>query len=439
MSNICYRVIVFWLLTVCLLGLGAVPVRGATPFTITPRGQDGCASGTVVGGTNRVANGDFSISAGDGPGIAPVAKFTSELPNVGPDTYPYDELGGGFSIISTGVFTVTDRSLVSGHPFLGDPRRDVAATTHYLYTKPSNSMYADGYALLWSQQVTLTVGTTYNFFAYFDNMLAPSVGDNNFIDPQITLLVNGIPAGSSIALSETPDEWLPVQFSFTLDGAVGTHAPVTLEIRDYAGPRPVYAGDDFAMTGINLKQCVSRLGLAFTNLVAIDNDDGTYDIPFVVTVRNYGVDALPLSRLQLKTDLSAISSASQSFQIVTVSSDTASLMVNSGFNGVSDLRLLTDSTHNTLDSGVTAKISFITRIKPGTGADALGPFSIQVVASAEAGIDEQTGSAIEVGDISTPGLDPDPNDDEDTQDPSEDAPTPIYLTTFVIDLPLVRR
>ncbi|MBX0328819.1 hypothetical protein K2Z83_14160 [Oscillochloris sp. ZM17-4] len=399
-------------------------------------------TGTVVAGSNKVFNGDFSIPAGNGPEINPGAGFDSDLPNVGPDTYPYDENGGGFSIISTGVFTVANRSLIYGRPFPGDPRRAVAASQPYFYTKPNkdrsgNDIYGTkGYALLWTQQVTLTIGTTYNFFAYFNNMLLPSVGDNNFVDPQIKLLVNDVPAGDSIFVPETPDEWVPVQFSFSLSGEVGAQVPVTLQIRDYAAQRLTYAGDDFTMTGVNLKQCVSGLGVAFANLKPVDNGDGIYDIPFVVTLRNYGVDPLPITGVQVVADLSSIAQAVDTFHILNLSSP--SLSVNSGFNGVSDTKLLS-SALNVLHSGSTATITFTARIKLLPGSTIVGPFNIQVTASGQAGTEDSGsggGVPIIVEDVSAPGLDPGP--DDDFKDPVQDTPTPVYITPMKIYIPMVQ-
>jgi hypothetical protein len=423
-----------------LLVLGSLPVHAAT--TVISKGQVGCVPGTVVAGVNKVVNGDFSISAGDGPGIAPAASFTSELPNVGPDTYPYDESAGGFSIISTGTFTVTDRELVAGHPFLGDSSRDVPAAQHYLYTKPSNSMYADGYALLWKQQVTLTVGTTYNFYAYFNNMLTPSEGDNNFVDPRIKLLVNGTPTLNPIEVGETPDQWVPVQFSFILDGTAGAQAPVTLEIRDYAGVRIVPGGDDFAVTGISLRQCVSSLGVAFQSQMPTRNSNGTYDVPFVVTVRNYGVDPAPLRSLQLTSDLSATFAGVAAFQVISIRSTSSDprLTVNTGFNGKADKNLLTGT--DSLGSGKTATLSFTVRFTPGTGPGAFGPFNGRVEAVADGG---DTGSGgggsdvVVVRDSSSPGTNPDPNGNGSGKDPSEDVDTPIYIAPLRMHLPIIRR
>lgn len=443
MSSMRYHIFLLTLLVVGLLSFAETPAHGALPVTVVGKGQQGCATGTTVANLNKVFNGDFSIDAGPGPSVEPAAGFTSELPNVGPNTYPYDEayvngVSGGLSIISTQVFTVTDRALVYGYRFAGDPRRDVPPLDHYLYTKPSSAMYTDGdnYAVLWSQPVTLTVGTTYNFYAYFNNMRIPSVGDNNFINPKIQLLVNGTPAGSAIEIFAAPDEWLPVQFSFKLDGAssdIGKQSSVSLEIRDYAGVRNVYASDDFAMTGVNLRQCVSALGVALASMLPIDNHNGTYDIPFVVSLKNYGVDPLPLSNVQVIADLASAFQGVQSFQVVSISSQT--MTVNPGFNGSTDKRLL--SVGNALNSKATAEIRFTVRVTPGSGPGAYGPFNPQVGASADAGVD--AGAPIQVIDVSVPGLDPDPNGDQDTKDPNEDTPTPVYLTPFKLALPGIRR
>lgn len=453
-SKFYYRMVLFGLLVAGLLGLASLPARGATASngqptgapTVDPKGQQGCAVGTVVAGTSKVVNGDFSIPAGPGSGIDPAAGFTSELPNRGPDTYPDDFSGGGFSII-TGDFSPADPNYIFGRVFSGDPQRDVAASDTYFYSNPNKDINGHDvyhpqsnptkdYAVLWTQtDVSLTVGTTYNFFAYFDNLVDPSLG-NYGADPKIELRVNGVSAGEPITVSKSPDEWVPVQFSFTLIGEtqdVGTQSLVTLQIRDRAN---TIEGDDFAMTGINLKQCVSGLGVALSNRLSIDNGDGTYDIPFVVTLKNYGVDQLALSKLQVTANLASTFSAPKilSFQVRSIRS--ASLTVNPGFNGASDQELLSGDI-NTLQSQTTATIEFMVRIRPGTEEGSLGPFDFQIRATADAGT-ESTGT-IEVTDVSVPGLDPDPNDDREVKDPSEDKPTPIYIAPFTDYLPLVRR
>lgn len=435
-----YRIVLLGLLVVGLCALASSPARGAgglpTAVTVEPKGQQGCAPGTVVAGQSKVVNGNFS-----GGNVG----FTSELPYVGANTYPADFSGGGFSII-TGDFSPGTPDYIFGRTFPGDPQRDVAASQTYFYSNPNKDINGQNiyhpdpvndpgkdYATLWTQtSVSLTVGTTYNFFAYFDNLIDPSIGAYA-ADPKIELRVNGVPAGPPIVVTKSPDAWVSVQFSFTLDGApseIGTQTAVTLEIRDYANTTQ---GDDFAMTGINLKQCVSGLGIALTNLLPTSNGDGSYDIPFIVTLKNYGGDPLPLSQLQVTADLAGtfIPPQVQSFQVMSISS--TSLTVNQAFNGDTDKNLLSGS--DVLSSQATATITFTVRVRPGTGPGNIGPFNLQLQATAGAG----DAGSVQVTDVSVPGLDPDPNHDQQVKDPSEDTPTPVYLVPFVNEIPFVAR
>jgi hypothetical protein len=376
---------------------------------IVPHGQRGCAPGTVVGGPNLVANGDFAIDPGPGPSIDPAAGFFSALQNRGRNTYPSDGLGGGFSIqegeriydAGTG-----DPDLILGRPFGGDEQRDIPASQTYFY---SNPVWPEGAVeiLLWRQTVAVAPGVTYNFFAYFDNLLNAEL---DHTDPVLELRVDGTVAGPAVVVPETPDAWVPVQFSFTT-GAGQTE--VVLEIYDLAGDQ---VGDDFAMTQVTLKQCVSGLGVAKDVEPAVNNGDGTYDIEYQITLRNYGVDPAPMTELQVSDDLSQTFAAAAGFSVVRLES--ATLAVNPSFNGVSDKRLLAGTSE--LGSQQTATITLVVRVAPGEGPGGEGPFSNSVTASAKVG-------GIEVTDRSTPGVNPDPDLSGDPKEEGENEPTPVSL------------
>lgn len=413
-----------WLLAATLVAVSALNLTTARPTraSITPQGQQGCTAGTVVGGPNLVQNGDFSQGA---------VGFTSQLPDrgVGDGTgiYPDDEGGGGFSI-QTGEKVYNEGRIV-GRPFPGDPQREVPSTETYFYSNPNRDqngrpLYGPGTAgraMLWRQEVPVTENTTYNFFAYFDNLLLPTLGPNN-IDPQIELQVNGIAAGPPIIVQKQPDFWLPIQFSFTT-GAGQTTA--VLEIYDLANS---VAGDDFGMTQINLKQCVTSVGAAKFAQEVVDNGDGSFTVEYLFTLRNLGVDPLPLTELQLIDDLTKTFANAGSFNVVGLNSST--LTVNPTFNGASDQRLLTGE--DTLPAGATATVTLRVRFTPGTGALGRGPFFNSATVTARAG-------TVPVSDATAPGLDPDPNGDGDPREPGEDAPTVISIGGSQLSLPLLRR
>ena len=410
-------------LLLLILVLAGLTLSGARPTqaAITPKGQQGCAPGTVVGGENKVKNGDFSQGS---------ALFESQLPDRGTGTggtgiYPDDGGGGGFSI-QTGPKTYFGGQIV-GRAFPGDPQREVPAVQTYFYSNPNRDKNGDllygpgtpGRALLWRQIVTgLSQNTTYNFFAYFDNLLVP---DGNGVDPKIELRVDGIVAGPAISVDKTPDQWIPIQYSFAT-GAGQTTA--TLEIYDLADS---IIGDDFGMTQISLKQCVTGVGSAKYAYPVNRNSDGSYRVEYLFTIRNLGVDPLPLTNLQVSDNLASTFAAASSFSVVSLTSPT--LAVNPAFNGKTDINLLkgTDS----LAAGQQATINLRLRVVAGTGSGGKGPFLNSALTTAKAG-------PIEVRDGSAPGTVPDPNGNGDPKEGSEDKPTPVDFEAKIF-LPLIRK
>jgi hypothetical protein len=380
---------------------------------VTPLGQRGCASGTVVGGPNLVFNGDFAIDPGPGPGIDPAAGYTNNLPNRGPNVYPDDPGGGGFSI-QTGEKSYQDE-LIIGRPFPGDTSRDAMPSQTYFYSNPA---WPEGVteALLWRQDVAVTGGTTYNFFAYFDNLLSPLQGG---ADPVIELRVDGIVAGPAVTIPEQPDGWILIEFAFT---TAPSQTNVTLEIVDLARD---FIGDDFGMTQINLKQCVSGLGIAKEATFLGNNvNTGTFGVEFLITVRNFGVDPEPLRSLQIVDDLNVTFANAASFEVVELSSPT--LAVNQSYDGKTDLNLLPPGT--VLNAQQAAQIKIVVAVRPGPGPEGAS-FSNSAQGSALAG-------TITVSDLSTPGRNPDPGGLGNPKD--ADAPTPIALRAL-LSLPLLAR
>jgi hypothetical protein len=385
----------------------ALPVQAQ----IIPRGQQGCLNGSVVGGPNMIVNSDFSQGS---------VGFESDLPERAPQIYPSDPLGG-YSI-QTGAITYYNGEIV-GRPFPGDPQREVAPSETYFYSNPNQDKLGNPgpfQGVLWRQTVTnLAPSTTYNFFGYFDNLLVPSI---NRAAPKIELRVDSIAAGPPVTVNSTPDTWMPVQFSFTTAPA---QTSATLEIYDLANS---IDGDDFGMTQIMLKQCVSGLGLAKHSEYPVTNGDGSYDIEYILTVRNLSADPLPLTNLQIRDNLAETFANAGSFQVVRIQSDT--LTVNASFNGQTDLNLLSGT--DSLPSRVNQRVYFTVRITAGASASGKGPFNNTAIASASA-------ATIQVEDGSAPGLDPDPNGNGDPGDPLEDRPTPVWLDRFLLHAPLVRR
>ena len=391
--------------------LGTVAATQTAQAQITPRGQQGCLNGSVVGGPNLIYNSDFALGS---------VGFESDLPARGDGVYPSDPQGG-FSIQTGEIAYYGD--LIIGRPFPGDPQREVPASQTYFYSNPSEDKLGNPgpfNGVLWRQVVSnLAPNTTYNFFGYFDNLLIPNL---NQPAPRIELRVDGTAAGPAVTIASTPDAWVPVQFSFTT--AAGQTA-ATLEIFDLASS---IEGDDFGMTQIALKQCVSGLGLAKWTGLPVNNKNGTYDVEYILTVRNLSSDTLPLTNLQIRDNLVPAFANAGSFQVISIQSD--NLTVNPGFNGRSDINLLVGT--DSLPSRVNRQLRFKVRLTAGPGESGKGPFLNTAAASAMA-------ANIPVDDASGPGLDPDPNGNGDPRESGEDQPTASYLEPFVLYLPLTRR
>jgi hypothetical protein len=388
-----------------------LPGEAVSVDSLDPLGQGGCQYGTVVGGPNLITNGDFANGS---------EGFTSDLLNRGDGVYPDDGGGGGYSIQTGSV--VYAGGVVVGRSFPGDQQREVPATETYFYSNPpwTVEQVGQGYITLWRQSVNnLTANTTYNFFAYFDNLLVPPSDD---ADPVIELVVDGEVAGEPIVLPAQPDQWVPVQFSF-VTGSNQTEA--VLEIRDRAKD---YVGDDFGMTQVSLKQCVTGLGAAKFATAPVDNQNGTFTVRYIITVKNLGSDAEPLRELQISDDLATAFAQANAFEVLEVSSDT--LTINTNFDGVADSELLTGT--DTLSAGQRARVELTVQITPGVSPESFGPFENSAVASARAG-------SVRVEDRSVPGEDPDPDNDGDPGSDVEEVPTIINLAVKPLYLPMVIR
>lgn len=415
------------ILCTCLVlaGLGAAYAgNNPTLNAISNVRPSGCVPGTVVGGPNLITNGSFATPLTTTPGTKPQQSngdpFDSDLSYVGRDLYPGDGQGIDNFTILTGALVPGLPSQVVGKPFPGDPQRETPATATYYYSNPSwdgHSPDSNPY-VLWRQTINgLLPNTSYNFFAYFDNLLSSGV---NSADPVIELRVDGQITGPAITVPKSPDVWVPVQFAFTTGDATTS---VVLEVIDKTGSR---IGGDFGMTQLNLKQCVTGLGVAKLAKPVVGNEDGSYTVEYLITVRSYGFSGEQLNQLQVSDDLAQTFAAAASFSIVSLTSPT--LSVNPSFNGTTDKNLLVGSVD--FPAQQTATITLVVKVWSGSGEAGHGPFNNIAVATAKAG-------GITVTDISVPGTDPDPDGDGD---PREGGVTPTKtLLGSRIGLPLLHR
>jgi Domain of unknown function DUF11 len=401
--------------------------------SVTPLGQQGCPNGQAVSTTNLVVDESFAQAASGN------ITFETELPNRGPGVYPSDAplieggpAGGGFSI-QTGNVSYQDGSIV-GRVFGGDPAREVPPSNTFFYSNPNVStvdpsgFFSDGQGYLWRQTVPVAPNTTYNFYAYFDNLLIPDTGG---YDPVIELRVDdpddGLPAvqaGDPITVTKSPDIWVPIQYAFLTSP---TQTRAVLEIWDVTGKFSFSPaedsptrGDDFAMVGINLRQCASAIGVAKAASEPVLKPDGSYDITYTITVRNYGSGLDAVNSLQVTDILTRTFANAGAFEVTAMNSS-PNVTLDQTFTGRSpNTRLLAGN--DTLDSGESATITFTVNVTPGEGLAGRGPFPNRALVTAISG-------NISVEDDSVPGASPDTDGNNNPKDTAEDRDTMVSIGT----------
>lgn len=409
--------------------LAVLGSRNPAHAAITILGQTGCPTGQVVGGANLVVDGNFEEA------FKGNILFETDLPNRGPGVYPDDGAGsglrGGFSIQKGNV--IYDDGVIVGHVFPGDPSHEAAPSETYFYSNPLQSVTGEDFyfrggkpsaGLLWKQTANVLPNTTYNFYAYFDNLLLPTNAAN---EPVIELRVDDpadaiapIAAGPPITISREIDTWILSQYAFKTGPLQNK---VTLEIWDVVGlysQNPTY-GDDFGMVGVNLRQCASALGLAKSAEEPVRKSDGSYEVSYTLMARNYG-DSL-ITNLQVVDVLTQTFSTAASFDVI-AKSTSPNVTLNPSFTGISPNTLLLAGT-DTLDPGETATITFTVHVTPGKSLQGRGPFRNSAIVSGNAG-------TVRVEDDSFPGADPAPGSEPGQSNPKEyDRPTVVNLGTNI--------
>lgn len=156
------------------------------------------------------------------------------------------------------------------------------------------------------------------------------------------------------------------------------------------------------------------IGLAKSSGAPVLLPNGTYNVPFTLTVANLGNAAL--TGVQVTDNLASVIGTPATYTVVGAIGVTGSLVANTAFNGASDINLLT--TASTLAVGATSTITFTINVVPNTY---FGPFSNTATATG-------TGAGIQTTDISTGGTNPDPNGNGNPGDPGENVATSVTLT-----------
>ncbi|MGY6521966.1 MAG: PKD-like domain-containing protein, partial [Mongoliitalea sp.] len=136
----------------------------------------------------------------------------------------------------------------------------------------------------------------------------------------------------------------------------------------------------------------------------------TFRATYQIRVRNFG--NTPLEKVQINFDMVDAFGAGN-FDVVSVTSD--SLLVNAGFNGASDIRLLSNPV-NALEVGEEKDLFVVVDLEPSP----TGTYESNVLASAEF-------NGFEVTDTSQNGFDPDP----DGSGPENNTEATPVCTTFI--------
>lgn len=171
-------------------------------------------------------------------------------------------------------------------------------------------------------------------------------------------------------------------------------------------------GNNSVPTPVNFPE-TPVLGVAKAAGDPVDNGDGSFNIPYTVTVQNLGNVAL--SQVQVVENLNSTFAAPATFSIQgTPISSIPNLTVNPAFDGKTNTNLLTTATSN-LPFGGLATISFTVKVTP-TGN--LGPYNNNAVGSG------RTPGGTTVTDNSVDGNSTDPNGDGN---PNEQSPTVVRL------------
>ncbi|MFA6516109.1 MAG: MBG domain-containing protein, partial [Bacteroidia bacterium] len=154
------------------------------------------------------------------------------------------------------------------------------------------------------------------------------------------------------------------------------------------------------------------IGLSKRATAPVLQGDSTYDIGFVIFVKNYG--NVELRGIQVLDDLKKTIPAPSTFTVKSAPVASGALTAIGTFNGNSAIRLL-DSANSTLSPGTTATISFLINVNP---KGVFGPFNNIAFGTAY-----DTIGGYNTSDTSTAGNNPDPLGTGNPRDSINNEPT----------------
>ncbi len=205
------------------IGSGNVSCSRAFSFVCPPpMSPPPCCPAGSQFGPELTKNGDFELGNQD---------FTND--------YTYFNPGSPTTI---GAYSVLNQTQVFA------ANSQWACLDHTSFGSAGQMLIVDGYGgpIAWQQTVTVTAGTNYSFYAWFNNLVIPT---KNHDDPQMALFVGNTQIAGPLNLPESPDQWVRICGTWTAM-ASGT---VVLSIRMLA---TTDIGNDVAIDDISFRACI---------------------------------------------------------------------------------------------------------------------------------------------------------------------------------------
>jgi uncharacterized repeat protein (TIGR01451 family) len=263
-------------------------------------------------------------------------------------------------------------------------------------------------------------------------------GNNNLLAAGQSLALGGT-ASIRLVVTVTPGSNLgPYNNSATANGTSPAGTGVTDISDDGTNPDPNNNGDP-SEPGENdptplLFTETPLLGVAKQVGTVVNNGDGTFTVPYIVTVQNLG--NVEIRNVQLVEDLfgtpSSTFNSASAIALATPPTFTSGPLTaaNAGFNGNSDKNLLAGT--QTLAVGQRSTLTFSVRVTPGAN---LGPFNNIVTATGSSPSNQSVSDqSVDQTNQANPSVDPDGNGN-----PGNDTSPTVVSFSTTPRLRLVKR
>ncbi|MDP4226074.1 MAG: Ig-like domain-containing protein, partial [Bacteroidota bacterium] len=232
--------------------------------------------------------------------------------------------------------------------------------------------------------------------------------DNN-LDP-LTTVIWIAPGHGNASMDKTLVKYVP-------DSAYTGKDTVVVRVWD-KGVIPLYAND----TVFILVKPVPSIGLALNASMPQLQPDDSYLITYIYKVENLG--STELSHVNISDNLAKVFPVPMYFKIISLTSDSLSLMPNSLFNGINDTILFASDVKLAARGQVNIKVQLV--VYPHLK---IGDFYNTAYTTA-LGINGDP-----VYDLSDNGTVPDPNKNKNANETGENDPTPVHLDDISLFIP----